>query len=88
MQPMITVSTACATFISQNYGAGKVDRIKKAIKVSISAELIMSVVFTAIVYLLATPMIRLVTDTQSEFIITTAEKYLLINLTLNCTLFA
>lgn len=80
MQPMITVSTACATFISQNYGAGKVDRIKKAIKVSISAELIMSVVFTAIVYLLATPMIRLVTDTQNEFIIATAKKYLFINL--------
>lgn len=80
MQPMITVSTACATFISQNYGAGKVDRIKKAIKVSISAELIMSVVFTAIVYLLATPMIRLVTDTQNEFIISTARKYLFINL--------
>lgn len=80
MQPMITIGTACSTFVSQNFGAKKYDRIKKAIKSSIMIELAMASIFIIIVYALAVPMINLVTDTSNPLIVETAKKYLYINL--------
>lgn len=80
MQPMITIGTACSTIVSQNYGAKKYDRIKRTIKISISIELIMAIIFIAIVYIFALPMINLVTSTTNQIIIDTAKKYLYINL--------
>lgn len=80
MQPMITISTACSTLVSQNYGAKSYERIKKAIKSSIIIELSMALVFIVVVYALAVPMINLVTHTQNQEIILTAKKYLYINL--------
>lgn len=80
MQPMITISAACSTFVSQNYGAKEFDRIKKAIKNSIIIEIVMSLIFMVLVYTLALPMIKLITSTQNDTIISTARQYLYINL--------
>lgn len=80
MLPMITVSTACSTIVSQNFGAKKFDRIKKTIKISVFMELSMAALFIAIVYIFAVPMINLVTSTQNETIVATAKQYLYINL--------
>lgn len=80
MQPMITVSTACSTFVSQNFGAGKIDRIKKAVKSSIVSEFVMSGVFIVLVYAFCTQMINFVTSTQNKEIIDTTKTYLYINM--------
>ncbi|MDO4363413.1 MAG: MATE family efflux transporter [Clostridia bacterium] len=80
MQPMITVSTACSTFVSQNFGAGKTDRIKKAVTSSIVSELVMSGVFIVVVYAFCTQMINFVTSTQNAEIVNTAKTYLYINM--------
>lgn len=80
MQPMITVSTACSTFVSQNFGAGKTDRIKKAVTSSIVSELVMSGVFIVLVYVFCTQMINFVTSTQNAEIVDTAKTYLYINM--------
>lgn len=80
MQPMITVSTACSTFVSQNFGAGKNDRIKKAVTSSIVSELVMSGVFIVVVYAFCTQMINFVTSTQNAEIVNTAKTYLYINM--------
>lgn len=80
MQPMITISASCSTFVSQNYGANKYDRIKKGIENSIFIELSMAVVFIVVVYLFTVPMIKLITGTADDTIIGTAKQYLHINL--------
>ena len=43
MQPLVTIGTACSTFVGQNYGAGKIKRIKSSIKYSTLYSLIWSV---------------------------------------------
>lgn len=80
MQPMITIGTACSTFISQNYGAKKFERIKSAIKNSVIIELTLATIFITFVYIFAVPMINLISDTANPIIVETARKYLYINL--------
>lgn len=80
MQPMITVSTACSTFVSQNFGAKNMARIKKAVTSSITAELVMSAIFIALVYAFCVPMIGFVTSTKNDEIVQTAKTYLYINM--------
>ena len=77
---MITVSTACSTFVSQNFGAGKTDRIKKAVTSSIVSEFVMSGIFIVLVYAFCTQMINFVTSTQNKEIVNTAKTYLYINM--------
>lgn len=48
MMPMSTIGTATATFTSQNYGAGKTERITAAIKKVLAIELIWSVFSAAL----------------------------------------
>ena len=43
MQPLVTIGTACSTFVGQNYGALKIGRIKASIKYSTIYSLIWSV---------------------------------------------
>lgn len=76
MQPMITISAACSTFVSQNYGADRFDRIKKAIKNSLIMELGLAVLFNIIVFAFAGQLIGLVTDTKNEIVLSTARQYL------------
>lgn len=86
MQPMITIATACSTMVSQCYGASKTERIKKAIKISASMEIFMSLVFMTIIYFFSTKMIWLVTSTSNEKIVQNANMYLMINMPFMITL--
>lgn len=47
---------AITTFVGQNYGAGKIDRVKKSIRVCIGMDLIVSVVMTLLLILWRVPL--------------------------------
>ena len=66
-QVMAAFHTACTSFIGQNYGAGKRDRILKCYLVSLFYSFAAAVVLGLLIYLFSTPFLSMFTD-DSEVI--------------------
>lgn len=60
---------ACMTVVGQNYGAGKIDRVKDTIKYSILLELAGTALISAICYFASTPLIALFTEDEEVILI-------------------
>lgn len=73
------LGTTMATFCSQNLGAGKVDRIKKALKGTILVSFVWSIGMMILSYTVAPKLIYLVTATDEAEVIDIACKYLRID---------
>lgn len=69
MQPLGTLATANSTFVSQNWGAGKVDRIRQALRSVLALEVLWGVAACVIVFLVDRPLLQLITGTMNEDII-------------------
>lgn len=69
MQPLGTLATANSTFVSQNWGAGKYQRIQTTLRKVLGLEILWGAIACVIVYLIDEPLIRLITGTQNENII-------------------
>lgn len=74
--PLESLGIAMATYCGQNYGAGRVDRIKQGIKVSIGMMLCYSAVSASIVALGARPMVLLFVDPSEADVLNYAILYL------------
>ena len=72
MGPTSTIMDASATFVGQNWGAGKVTRIKDSLKKTMLMELIWGIIATAIVYIFGGAIIQLMTGTKNPEIINLA----------------
>ena len=83
MIPMSTVSSATSTFVGQNYGAKKYDRIVEANRKMLLAELLWSVFSVAVCWTLGEPLIRLLTGTDNAEIVSNA----MLNLRLSTAFF-
>ena len=70
MQPLVTIGTACSTFVGQNYGALKIGRIKASIKYSTIYSLIWSVFTFFILWF---------TGSASQVVFDNTQMYLRIN---------
>ena len=79
MQPLVTIGTACSTFVGQNYGAGKIGRIKESIKYSTLYSLIWSVMTFFILWFSGGQIARLVTGSASQIVFENTQMYLRIN---------
>ena len=79
MQPLVTIGTACSTFVGQNYGALKIGRIKASIKYSTIYSLIWSVFTFFIVWFFGGQIARLVTGSASQVVFDNTQMYLRIN---------
>lgn len=79
MQPLVTIGTACSTFVGQNYGAGKIGRIKESIKYSTLYSLIWSVMTFFILWFLGGQIARLVTGSASQIVFENTQMYLRVN---------
>ncbi|WP_173015598.1 MULTISPECIES: MATE family efflux transporter [unclassified Lactonifactor] len=79
MMPLSTISTAASTFISQNWGAGKIERIKVGLKKSIILGLIWSAISMVLVWQFGRLMIIGISGTSDEQVITNAVMNLKIN---------
>ena len=60
--PVQDFGNAFSIFISQNYGAGETGRIKKGIRVALATSVSFGVVLSALVWVLATPLMGLFID--------------------------
>lgn len=79
MSPLSTAANATATFASQNYGAGKYDRVTKAFRDVIFMGFAWTAVSTVFMYLCAPFMVRIMTGTENPEIISNAHLFLKIN---------
>lgn len=59
--PMQSIALACTTFVGQNYGAGKIDRMKKGVHQALGVSLIISALLGAVAMVFARPLMRLFT---------------------------
>lgn len=79
MQPLVTLGTACSTFVGQNYGAGKINRIKQAIKFSTLYAFIWSVISFFILFFVGANLGKLITGTTSQTVFENCRMYLKVN---------
>lgn len=64
MQPLATLASAHATFVSQNWGAKKCDRIKLALKKTLTLEVLFGLTGCVLLYTLGGILVRLITGTE------------------------
>ena len=79
MMPLSTLGTALATFVSQNKGAGHIDRIRKAIKSAVGIGAAWSALGVGVIYSFGAELVRLITDTENAETIKYAVTYMRIN---------
>ncbi len=75
-----TIAMASSTFASQNYGAGRIDRVKKGIKYSFFLAFGWSAFSVLCAVLFRVPLISALTGTSDETVIDTASQYIIINI--------
>lgn len=80
MMPLGTLATAAATFASQNFGAGKYDRIHKGIKDAVLIAIGWSACAILIVFAIGKYMVKWLTGTSDVEIISNALMYMKINI--------
>ncbi len=74
--PVQDFGNAFSTFIAQNYGAGKTDRIRKGFRGAVLVALIFSISVSALVFLFARPLMCLFVDRTEIAILTEGVRYL------------
>lgn len=79
MMPLGTLATAAATFVSQNYGAKKYERINIGLKKTVIMGAIWSTIVVITAFAFGTYIIKFLTGSNDTLIIDTAVKYLRIN---------
>ncbi|MBO4907726.1 MAG: MATE family efflux transporter [Lachnospiraceae bacterium] len=75
MLPFGVFGTAMATYSGQNYGAGRIDRIKEGIKVTVIISCIYSALCVLVSYTICPGIIEALTSTSETEIITNAVNY-------------
>lgn len=79
MIPLGTFSVAASTYASQNYGAGRLDRVKEGIFNIFAMGFIWSAIGILVVYTLGPLLVRILTGSQNTYIIESAVLYIRIN---------
>lgn len=80
MLPIVALNTSSATFTSQNYGAGKMQRVKKGLSSSLILCCLWSIFAVLISYIFGKLFIVLLTGSQDSLLIRTAFQYIKINI--------
>lgn len=79
MLPYSAFGSACATYCSQNLGAGRPERVGKGIKSAVGMCWVWSAVAVAVSYLFAPTLIGWIAGTDETFIVDLASKYMRVN---------
>lgn len=72
MQPLATISTASSTFIGQNWGANKLERIRTALRQVTWMEIAWSLFGCALIYAFGSSLVRVTTGTTDPTVIRNA----------------
>lgn len=79
MMPLSTLSMACATFSSQNFGANRIDRVKKGIISALIIAWIWCTIATLLSFLCCDSISYAITSTSNTTILKTIKQYVTIN---------
>ena len=79
MMPCSALALAISNFVSQNFGAGKKDRILKVIKIGSAASIIWGAAAAVIMLLSAEKLAALISGSSQPEVLRNAAKYLMIN---------
>lgn len=74
--PVQDFGNAYSTFIAQNYGAGKKDRIRKGTKESFLISFLFCIVISAVVCIFAAPLMRIFVSAKETAVIASGVRYL------------
>ena len=74
--PVQDFGNAYSTFIAQNYGAGKKERIRKGTRESFLISFLFCVVISAVVCIFAAPLMRIFVSAKETAVITSGVRYL------------
>lgn len=79
MSPLITIGTACSTFVGQNFGAKKYGRIRQGLKWSCIYAFAFSVVAFCVLFFFGGRLATAVTGTSNADVVANTQLYLRIN---------
>ena len=79
-QPLLALGLSIATFVAQNYGAGKISRIRKGVRQTALLSFGISLGMSIIVFLFGKKMIGCFLSTPNQLIIDTGAAYLSISI--------
>ena len=68
-QPLLAIGIAVATYVAQNYGAGRISRIREGVKKSIITSFIISLVMSSSVFIFGKKLIGTFLENPDPFII-------------------
>ena len=74
--PVQDFGNAYSTFIAQNYGAGKKERIRKGTKESFLISFLFCIVISAVVCIFAAPLMRIFVSAKETAVIASGVRYL------------
>ncbi|MDO4490955.1 MAG: MATE family efflux transporter [Lachnospiraceae bacterium] len=75
MLPFSTLGSTMSTYVSQNYGAGKGDRIRQGLKTTLLMSYVWCLVVLVISYTICPKLIQLITDTDIQEVMETGALY-------------
>lgn len=78
-QPLVALGIAMATYTAQNWGAGKLGRIRRGVQISALISFLISVAMALLVRYVGSNMISIFLKEENSFIITTGKAYLSIS---------
>ena len=82
--PVQDFGNAYSTFIAQNYGAGKKDRIRKGTREAFLLSFIFCIIISAAVFIFAAPLMQIFVSSKETAVIASGVKYLRIEGTFYC----
>ena len=65
MLPMQSISIAATTFVGQNFGAKKIDRVKKGVKTAVALSVCVTALLTLVVIVFARPLISMFNSSEA-----------------------
>ena len=79
-QPLMAIGLAMATFVAQNYGAGKLSRIRDAVKKTCLTSFVLSLLMSAVMFFFGSHIIGSFLDHPDPFIVEIGVSYLSISI--------
>lgn len=73
---LFSIGMAASTFVSQNYGAGNVDRVKKGVNISVFMSMAYSFILTVLSPLIIPPVFAFVSGSKNEQVLEYGIRYL------------
>lgn len=73
---LYTIGVAMTTFVSQNLGAGRYDRIRQGVRHSLMIEVVIAIVLMIVCYIFGRPIATWLASTDQEAIISAAVMYI------------